>query len=159
MTPDSSVQLVVGAGPVGLTMANELARHGVRCRIIDRAAERSQTSKALAIFPRTLEVFETMGHGRSLRRCGPSIHGLSLHHRQEQIARDRSHFGRESVSLSRSACRNRKPNDCSASNSASLGIEVERGVELTELTQTSDAVRAVLRHADGREEIGRNTVA
>ncbi|MBV8231193.1 MAG: FAD-dependent monooxygenase, partial [Planctomycetaceae bacterium] len=28
--------LVVGAGPVGLTMACELRRHGVACRIIDR---------------------------------------------------------------------------------------------------------------------------
>ena len=28
--------LVVGAGPVGLTMATELLRHGVKCRIIDR---------------------------------------------------------------------------------------------------------------------------
>ncbi|SUE44228.1 FAD-dependent monooxygenase [Roseomonas gilardii] len=27
---------VVGAGPVGLTMAAELARHGQRCRLIDR---------------------------------------------------------------------------------------------------------------------------
>ena len=26
--------LVVGAGPVGLTMAAELARHGGRCRLI-----------------------------------------------------------------------------------------------------------------------------
>ena len=31
--------LVVGAGPVGLTMAAELARHGTRCRIIDRLAQ------------------------------------------------------------------------------------------------------------------------
>ena len=86
MTPDSSVQLVVGAGPVGLTMANELARHGVRCRIIDRAAERSQTSRALAIFPRTLEVFETMGLADRFVALGHRLHGLSLHHRQEQIA-------------------------------------------------------------------------
>jgi 2-polyprenyl-6-methoxyphenol hydroxylase-like FAD-dependent oxidoreductase len=33
----------------------------VRCRIIDRAPERSRESRALAIFPRTLETFETMG--------------------------------------------------------------------------------------------------
>ncbi len=54
---------------------------------------------------------------------------------------------------SRSACRNRKRNDYWERTLSSLGIEVERGVELTGLTQTSDAVRAVLRHADGREEI------
>ena len=68
--------LVVGAGPVGLTMACELLRHGVRCRIIDRAAERSQTSKALAIFPRTLEVFETMGIADRCLAGGLRLHGL-----------------------------------------------------------------------------------
>ncbi len=50
--------MIVGAGPVGLTMAAELARHGLSCRVIDQAAAPSTTSKALAIFPRTLEVFE-----------------------------------------------------------------------------------------------------
>ena len=29
--------LVVGAGPVGLFCANELIRHGLRCRIIDKS--------------------------------------------------------------------------------------------------------------------------
>jgi 2-polyprenyl-6-methoxyphenol hydroxylase-like FAD-dependent oxidoreductase len=33
-----------------------------------------------------------------------------------------------------------------------FGISVERGVELTSLTQTSDAVRAVFLHSDGHEE-------
>lgn len=28
--------LIVGAGPVGLTLANDLARRGVACRIIDQ---------------------------------------------------------------------------------------------------------------------------
>lgn len=85
MTPDSSVQLVVGAGPVGLTLANELARHGVQCRIIDRAAEPAQTSRALAIFPRTLEALETMGLADRFLSAGHRVHGLSLHHRREQI--------------------------------------------------------------------------
>jgi 2-polyprenyl-6-methoxyphenol hydroxylase-like FAD-dependent oxidoreductase len=30
--------LVVGAGPVGLTMAAELARYGIAVRIVDKAA-------------------------------------------------------------------------------------------------------------------------
>ena len=85
MTPDSFAPLVVGAGPVGLTMANELARHGVSCRIIDRATEPSQTSRALAIFPRTLEAFESMGIADRFLAAGHRLHGLSLHHRLEQI--------------------------------------------------------------------------
>jgi 2-polyprenyl-6-methoxyphenol hydroxylase-like FAD-dependent oxidoreductase len=36
--------LIVGAGPVGLTMAAELARYGVALRIIERAAARTDNS-------------------------------------------------------------------------------------------------------------------
>ena len=67
-------------------MANELARHGVRCRIIDRAPERSRESRALAIFPRTLEVFETMGLAERFLAEGNRVRGLSLRHRDEEIA-------------------------------------------------------------------------
>src|SRR5256885_15671970 len=53
--------LVVGAGPTGLTLANELARHGVRPRIVDRESAPATTSRALVVQPRTLEIFDDMG--------------------------------------------------------------------------------------------------
>jgi 2-polyprenyl-6-methoxyphenol hydroxylase-like FAD-dependent oxidoreductase len=53
--------LVVGAGPVGLTMAAELARHGVRCRIGDRLATALPYCRAIGVTPRTLEVWDDMG--------------------------------------------------------------------------------------------------
>jgi len=53
--------LVVGAGPVGLTMAAELARYGVSVRIIDKAAERTRSSKAIVIWSRTLELLDRAG--------------------------------------------------------------------------------------------------
>ena len=56
---------MIGAGPVGLTMAAELARYGVRVRIIDKAAERTDKSKALVIWSRTLELIDRMGCGES----------------------------------------------------------------------------------------------
>jgi 2-polyprenyl-6-methoxyphenol hydroxylase-like FAD-dependent oxidoreductase len=48
--------LVIGAGPVGLTMAAELLRHGLRCRVIDRSPAPTDKSKALVLWPRTLEL-------------------------------------------------------------------------------------------------------
>ena len=45
--------LVVGAGPVGLTMAAELARHGQRCRLIDRMTRPSPYCRAIGVTPRT----------------------------------------------------------------------------------------------------------
>jgi 2-polyprenyl-6-methoxyphenol hydroxylase-like FAD-dependent oxidoreductase len=53
--------LIVGAGPVGLFLANECARRGLRYRIIETRASQSEHSKALAIFPRTLEIFDMAG--------------------------------------------------------------------------------------------------
>src|SRR5206468_1818213 len=38
--------LIVGAGPVGLVMAHELARYGVECRVIDKQRDRPMTSRA-----------------------------------------------------------------------------------------------------------------
>jgi 2-polyprenyl-6-methoxyphenol hydroxylase-like FAD-dependent oxidoreductase len=53
--------LIVGAGPVGLFIANECARRGLKWRIIEARASQSEHSKALAIFPRTLEIFDMAG--------------------------------------------------------------------------------------------------
>ncbi|HEX8437522.1 FAD-dependent monooxygenase [Archangium sp.] len=53
--------LVVGAGPTGLTMAAELARHGLRCRIVEQLETPSRLSRALVVQARTLEVFDDFG--------------------------------------------------------------------------------------------------
>ena len=60
VTRDTDV-LIVGAGPVGLFLANECARRGLRWRIIEARPTQSETSRALAIFPRTLEIFDMAG--------------------------------------------------------------------------------------------------
>lgn len=53
--------LIVGAGPVGLFLANECARRKLSCRIIETHPSQSLHSKALAIFPRTMEIFDMAG--------------------------------------------------------------------------------------------------
>lgn len=53
--------LIVGAGPVGLFLANECARRNLRYRLIEERPAQSEHSKALAIFPRTLEIFDMAG--------------------------------------------------------------------------------------------------
>ena len=53
--------LIVGAGPVGLLLANECARRGLRWRLVETHPSQSGQSKALAIFPRTLEILDMAG--------------------------------------------------------------------------------------------------
>jgi 2-polyprenyl-6-methoxyphenol hydroxylase-like FAD-dependent oxidoreductase len=79
--------LIVGAGPVGLFLANECARRGVRFRLVEAHATQSVHSKALAIFPRTLEILDMAGLvGPFLERANPVTavavvsHGRRLAH-------------------------------------------------------------------------------
>jgi 2-polyprenyl-6-methoxyphenol hydroxylase-like FAD-dependent oxidoreductase len=59
--PNETDVLIAGAGPVGLFLANECARRGLRFRLVEAGASQSKHSKALAIFPRTLEILDMAG--------------------------------------------------------------------------------------------------
>ncbi|HEU5390861.1 MAG TPA: FAD-dependent monooxygenase [Streptosporangiaceae bacterium] len=52
---------VVGGGPVGMWLAAELHRGGVRPVVLERRAQRPPYSKALTIYPRTVEQFAMRG--------------------------------------------------------------------------------------------------
>ncbi|ODT98678.1 MAG: pentachlorophenol monooxygenase [Pseudonocardia sp. SCN 72-86] len=62
--------LVAGAGPTGLTLGWELARRGVRVRVVDAAAGPFTGSRGKGLQPRTLEVLDLLGVGRRLVSLG-----------------------------------------------------------------------------------------
>ncbi len=148
---NSLTALVVGAGPTGLMMAAELARHGVPCRIIDKLPHASTTSKALALHARTLEVFEQIGIVEEVLHQGLKLHGMSVHADGRRIM----HISLDNLpgpypfilSLPQSETERILNNHLER-----LGIQVERQVELVSFTQDEQAVIVTLRHADGREE-------
>ena len=53
--------LVVGAGPTGLMLANQLVRRGMRVLIIDRHSGPSLQTRALGVQARTLEIYAQLG--------------------------------------------------------------------------------------------------
>jgi len=53
--------LLVGAGPVGLVAACELARQGAAVRVIDSLPEPTEQSRAVVVHPRTQEHLAAMG--------------------------------------------------------------------------------------------------
>ncbi|RMI43190.1 oxygenase [Actinomadura harenae] len=77
--------LVAGAGPVGLTVACELARRGVPVRVIDQADGPSVTSRATAVHARTLEIFDQMGLIDDLLPRGQRVVHFSLHRRGRRL--------------------------------------------------------------------------
>ena len=81
--------LIVGAGPVGLFLANECNRRGLRWRLVEARASQSTHSKALAIFPRTLEIFDMAGLVGPFLEAANRVTWVSVIARQRQLARIR----------------------------------------------------------------------
>jgi 4,5-epoxidase len=53
--------LIAGAGPTGLTLACGLLANGVAARVVDKAAGPAETSRALGLQPRGIEVVDRLG--------------------------------------------------------------------------------------------------
>jgi hypothetical protein len=78
--------LIVGAGPVGLTLALGLARQGTRCRIVDRDAGPSQTSRASELHARTLEVLDRLGVAEEVLGAGLVLRTVTFVSRGRPVA-------------------------------------------------------------------------
>jgi 2-polyprenyl-6-methoxyphenol hydroxylase-like FAD-dependent oxidoreductase len=152
MTAEGSVDaLVVGGGPVGMTMAWELRRHGVACRIVEKAAARTDKSKALVLWSRSLEMLHAMGGVAPFLEAGMEVHGASLWGEGRRLL----HLGFGGVDSPYPFALMIPQSETERlleAKVASLGAPVERRVELAALAPADDAVDATLRHADGREE-------
>ena len=59
--------LIVGAGPVGLSAAIQLARLGIRSLLVERHPSTTDHPKARGFFTRTMEVLRPWGIEASLR--------------------------------------------------------------------------------------------
>jgi 2-polyprenyl-6-methoxyphenol hydroxylase-like FAD-dependent oxidoreductase len=62
--------LIVGAGPVGLTLAIALGRHGVRCTLIEKKDAPEFLPKMERCNARTMEIFRRMGLADTIRAAG-----------------------------------------------------------------------------------------
>ena len=151
--PDVPV-LIVGAGPSGLVTALWLTRLGVRIRIIDRAATAGTTSRAVGVQARTLEFYRQVGLADTIVRSGLVVEGTRLWVRGREAARVA--FGRMGEGLSPYPYMLMYPQDeheqLLVDTLATLGVQVERQVELVAMEQDATQVRATLRGRDGVEE-------
>ena len=143
--------LIVGAGPVGMTMASELARYGATVRIVDMAAQRTDKSKALVLWSRTLELLDRGGGSAPFIDAGFKVGSVNF------IAGDKT-IGHVSMAGVNSPypyalmLPQSETERLLEERLRHLGVAVERQVELASFTSSVDGVEAVLRHADGRAE-------
>ena len=76
---------IVGAGPVGLAMAVDLAQHGIRCVVLDEGDTVSVGSRAICWAKRTLEIFDRLGVGEEMLAKGVTWQVGRLFHGEDQV--------------------------------------------------------------------------
>ena len=62
--------IIVGAGPVGLTLAIDLGRRGVRCILLEQKAAPQFLPKMERCNARTMEIYRRMGLAEKIRDAG-----------------------------------------------------------------------------------------
>ena len=62
--------LIVGAGPVGLTLAIDLGRRGVRCTLLEQKNAPQFLPKMERCNARTMEIYRRMGIATKIRDAG-----------------------------------------------------------------------------------------
>lgn len=153
--------LIVGAGPTGLFLAGDLARHGIACRLIDASREPHTAPRAINLHARTLEVFEDLGIAEEVLQAGAPARAVNLSATQK-----RGGSGKTVGRLSLDAIDSPYPfmfglsqieterilEDFAARN----GLHVERAVRLVGLAQDEEGVTTQLEHLEsGQEEHAR----
>ncbi|MDE1994664.1 MAG: FAD-dependent monooxygenase [Rhizobiaceae bacterium] len=143
--------LIVGAGPVGMTLACELARYGISVRIVDKAAQRTDKSKALVLWSRTLELLDRGGGSAPFIEAGFKALAVNIIAGDKLIGR----VGMENVESPYPfglMIPQSETERLLEERLAKLGISIERQVEVTTFRNSDDGVEVVLRRADGSEE-------
>jgi len=143
--------LITGAGPVGLAMAAEMARYGLSVRIIDQNAERTDKSKALVVWSRTLELFDRSGCSQSLLAAGRTCTSANLMSGSKTLAHihlddvDSTHP--YALMIPQSETERVLEEHCN-----SLGVQVERSTKLTTFAQSETGITGKLLSATGATE-------
>ncbi len=145
--------LIVGAGPVGLALANDLRRRGIRCRIIDSAPQAAQQTKAVGIQAKTLELLAKMGVAHTAIERGLKVPVFSLSSDGKRLTRVdfREHL-LESPYPYVLMLPQDETEQLLTEHLQSQGGAIAWQMELISFTQDEQGVEAVLRYPDGQEE-------
>ena len=84
-TPARHPVVVVGAGPVGLSLAIDLAQRGVPVLVLDNDCGLSSGSRAICFAKRTLEIFDRLGAGDACVAKGVSWNVGRVFFGEEQV--------------------------------------------------------------------------
>lgn len=144
--------LILGAGPVGLTLASELTRYGLHVRIVDQLAAPSDKSRALVVWPRTMEHLDRLGLADKFLAAGLKI----THGRIFEGAKPIAEIPLDTVATPFPFALMVPQNETEALLREWLsahGVAVEQSVTFQGYSDGGSSVTASLLHADGQTEL------
>jgi 2-polyprenyl-6-methoxyphenol hydroxylase-like FAD-dependent oxidoreductase len=152
--------LIVGAGPVGLTLASDLARRGIACRIIEQEATYHKGSRARQLLPLTLEIFWNLGVLERLLAHAEPFLPLRIYDRANRLIRE-TDLAASFAALSTPGALYSVPIKISQQQTeavlrsylASYSIHVELDCQFISFVQDERGVTAFVKHAGKSEEI------
>ena len=150
--------LIVGGGPTGLMLANQLGRRGVRAMIIDRHSGPAQQTRAMAVHARTLEIYSKLGIAERALALGKQGNAANMW--AEGKRRARIPIGDIGKSLSPFPFVLMLGQDDNerimGERLRDWGMAVQWNTELVSFEQAPDRVTATLKQPDG---VTRNLIA
>jgi len=143
--------LVIGAGPTGLMLANQLGRRGVRTMIIDRHSGPAQQSRAMAVHARTLEIYSKLGLAERAVELGRPGYGANMWSGGRLKARiPLNEMGKELSPFPYVLMLGQDDNEhIMGEHLAQYGLAVQWNTELIALDQQADYVTATINDPDG----------
>jgi 2-polyprenyl-6-methoxyphenol hydroxylase-like FAD-dependent oxidoreductase len=143
--------LVVGAGPTGLMLANQLGRRGVRAMVIDRHAGPALETRALGVQARTLEIYSHLGIVEQALTLGKRATGANLWAGGRRTARvPLGDIGRDLSPYPFLLILGQDDNErLLGERLRQWNLAVDWNTELVGLAQQPDRVTAKLRQPDG----------
>ncbi len=143
--------LIVGAGPVGMILACNLKKFGITARVIEKRADCSGGSKALAINAASLKVFDGMGIIDEFLKAGESVTHINVHWANQRFIHvNYNHLNGPYpffLSLPQPITE-----EILTRHFLKLGGNIERKVSLQSLRHLPNGAEVDLLHADGSTE-------
>lgn len=143
--------LIVGAGPTGLMMGCELARHGIPFRIIDKNPARTLSSNATWIQTLTLELLDHIGIADNFLKISNICHAINLYINGKSLVKIPLKYI-ESLYQFILMLPQSETERLLIQHLEKLKFKVERSAELIDVKQNKNTVKSIIRHADGSTE-------
>jgi 2-polyprenyl-6-methoxyphenol hydroxylase-like FAD-dependent oxidoreductase len=147
--------LIVGAGPTGLMMANQLLRQGIDFIIIDPKEGPTEQSRAIAVTARSLEIYQQLGLSDTVIEQGTYINAFNLYF----FGKKRAEIKINEIGVGLTdfhylfAFEQSKNEALLYQNLQKNGHEVLWNREFSTLTQTSESVISITFHNDDVQKI------